>query len=54
MDNFENMTTPQLLAALESKEDYLAMYWVYLPETDKCRLTDEIRDIRLILAFRKA
>ena len=54
MNTFENMTTPQLLKALESKEDYLAMYWMYLPETDKCRLTDEIREIRIVLAFRKA
>lgn len=54
MDNFENMTTPQLLKTLENKVDYLTTYGMYLPETVKCELTDEIREIRIVLAFRKA
>ena len=54
MRNFENMTTPHLRITLEQKVDFLATYGMYLPETDRGELMDEIREIRTILACRKA
>ena len=54
MHDFENMTTPHLRLTLENKVDFLATYGMHLPETDLNELADEIREIRIILACRKA